>query len=349
MSVNGSICPPLLYPLIEACGSDGICVNSHECECPPGWSGFGDFVLGSPNCNIHIEAVRFLWLPIVVFSPLVSPIFIEAVLYSARQNMEKNKWFFQSNVFCFSIGFLIQLIANFMEGVLKLHNPLLQIGQDTLITILYSIGVMGFSLGVTLFLSVFLDLNMKQVMIRRNKDVLKQLYIHLSLIIPVFGTLLFIGALLPIGMLFTLSTEFMYGLVLGYYVIAGTVLLVFASFILPRLLKSLLKELEPSDSTSLQGTDVETRNKMNNLHSSIQWTLRIMRLNVIPNVLPRYLMGCWPLLQSGSSYWLPVTVVIALCITSVMVRIVNPNKSTFPCRIQRDIPLNTQVTVTTTV
>lgn len=344
MSINESVCPPVLYPLIEACGSNGTCVNSNTCECPSGWSGLGDFVLGSPNCNIHMETVRFLWLPIVIFSPLLSPVFIQAVVYSARQNISKKKWFFQSAVFCYSMGFLIQLIAHFLEGVLKVHNPLLQIGQHTLITISYSCGVMGFSVGVTLFLIVFLNLNMKQMMIRKNKDVLSDLYARLNWVLPAFGCMLFTSALLPIGMLFASSKEVMYGLVLGHFVLAGTVVLVFASCVSPWLLTSLLKELEPSETNSLSTTDIETRNKMNNLHARIDWTLRSMRMNVLPNVLPQYLMGCWPLLQTGSSYWIPVTLTIAMFITFAHVKIVLPD---IGLCFRRGVPSKNQVTMTT--
>jgi len=229
-------CPQPLAPDTAICGNGGTCVpEENRCACVNGWSGRGDFVFGEPSCNIYLPAIKYMWIPALVVHLLVLPLAIDHVVRSAmklrsvRKGSDGGRTLIRSFVF----GLLMLLCNVFIAAtaLLKINHPDETIGTDPAVTTTFFIGAGSFWAGSTTFISLFLDMNLRNAKIRdaEMRERFAKSFDGFGRYNPIVSALTVLWMSMPMYMLAASSSEAFFGLGLCHYVGAGATIAVVSS------------------------------------------------------------------------------------------------------------------------
>jgi len=223
MTIGATECPPTLYPLAEACGSNGQCVSAVECACPEGFTGTGDFVAGSPSCIINVQAVQVLWgltaAAWLCMGVYVVHCLVLFVRYPPRASIKRKVFFLLLTLLCSAtFGFV---------GIARASDPLnTAIGTHQATTVAFAFGAASFWVSCLVFSVSFIFVLARQGRIKGQAymDKVELLQKQLLVIYPLMGLVIMAAAFaMPIAMLSVDKTTpgarwTMYGLALGHYI-----------------------------------------------------------------------------------------------------------------------------------
>ena len=304
-------CPPIFFPDTVNCSGRGVC-SFGACVCNPGWTGHGDFVLGSPTCGINIAAIQALWALLgIIHLVIVQPSTIRFLWMKYKQPSSiKSSVYMGVFIFISSACFLITAwnrVAHPVTGT---------IGTNPVSTVFFAFGVGTFWTATHFFAYAFIDLSMKQARLSRNHDEANQrMFFQMKIQFFISACVAFVAGLLPIGMLGTDSFKVVQNLATSHYLISALEVALAGLFIVPHFIKIIITEIKDAIATRPPGKD---DGRLSYVLWRLQRFLKELRNQAIINVIFACLFGFWPfLLINGSSYFLPFAWTSA-CVTEIL-------------------------------
>jgi len=314
-----------LAPDIAICGDGGTCIGNNTCACIDGWTGLGDFVYGQPSCNTYLPAVKYEWLAVAIVHFLSLPVAVDYLYRVLFRSFEKS-YRKRATPITFSSGIIASNAFIGATAAQKVADPARMIGTDVSVTVTFFLGSSAFYLVAFTAMSLFLELNMKNAKIRnaafREKYGKIVLQIKRSQPALVFLTLLCMS--MPMFMLASSSSQAFFALALLHYVGAASLIALYGLSFVPTLLNPLRYDIRKLLDQVAGGSPIQTSKEFDKLRlveSRLKMIVREIRNQAFINFPPAILFGCWPFLQSCSSYFLPLpwfTVAVTMFVLMVL-------------------------------
>jgi hypothetical protein len=268
--------------------------------CADGFTGFGDFVLGSPSCTINIMAVQGMWAMVAISH--VATLLV-AVVYTTRIYKRANR---QRKL---GAACAISSSASFITlGCWRAADPLgTPIGTHAGATILFCLGASCFWMYSVLFTKTMLEISLKQA--RMNDTESNQRITRVIDFLRGKGLLVLAGLLVlvcwfPIFMLATTSAWTMYGLGVVHYMGLVIACLVLGVYVTPTTISPIVRDMQAAI-TRARGMNQDVE-QLTVVAGKLDRLTTDFKNQAVFNVLFASPFGLWPLLQHLSCYWLPV-------------------------------------------
>jgi hypothetical protein len=294
-----ALCPAPDQPLTQSCVG-GSCVDAQTCLCADGFTGFGDFVVGSPSCTISIMAVQALWsvLAIAQFASLLFALFF--VRLTARHS--------RANSTFGGLASILSSICFIALGIWRAADPLgTPIGTHPGSTALFCLGASLFWTFTLWSTKTFLEMSLKQARMYNTES--QQRVNRLMDILHGKGLAILAGMIVlvcwfPILMLATTDEWAVYGLGVVHYIGLVLAALFIGLLAAPSLVPPIISDIEAAIARS-RSMNQDTE-QLTTVAGKLKRLVLTTRNQGIFNAVFASPFGLWPLLQHLSCYWLPV-------------------------------------------
>jgi hypothetical protein len=325
-------CPPVLgWPQAasEPCTHGGSCVSLTTCSCVNGWTGSGDFVLNAPTCDISLTYVTVAWsiTATVNLAVLLWGLYFIAVVFwlrplSQNSRSRKRKALFVLTCTC-------NTLCIFLVAVVRASSPTnTAIGTFAPTTVLFALGSTMFWLSALQFVYLFLQVAVSQARMKANARVsLEAMLRSLNIGLPILGVFAVLANMCVVGMMGATTQSTMYALGLVHYTILALCMVVLGAWLIPKFVNPLVADLEESAQSSQSGGGARSPNHQSKNHDqtakvrSVLAKLKRFRVelrnNNLVNLPLSLAVGCWPWLQSQSSYFLPIPYITTALLTAL--------------------------------
>ena len=278
-----------------------MCENN-QCICEEGWIGNGDFIFGSPACQLNVIAVKAIY-GLLTCTNLINIIFTFFFLFRKFLHLGRRKprvncvrFIREKGVF---IGFCSLFASGFLSslGLIRITNPFRTIGTDVTCTLMFVLGSVffwTFLLNITEVFLVFLSSVSSIMKIEdrsRIQSAFKQFYRY-KIILWIFAPM---GCIAPLFMLTDPGNpNIMFAFAAIHFLSLGFEM-AFLSYLGEASLKPLIRELESLKQPSL--------NHLKEQFRKFTFQVRIQRT---VQSLTAIIFGLWPYVQRYSAYELPL-------------------------------------------
>jgi hypothetical protein len=310
-------CPQINFPLTTPCGS-GICLNKTLCLCEPPWSGRGDLSFGEPHCNVHIDALRFIWILAFCYSTLMGSQ-CAIVTYAATNSSRKIKnttkiypFYYTYRFWMYSTAFLACVCGSILS-LLKSIDPGRQIGVEYAVTLLFTFAIFFVMISIYTFLFVFIELSKNNFLLHKKEEhtLLDNLAKSLKKWLPMNFFVSQPAAWGPVFMLFSRSSEDMFYITVIYYV-STLYSNTFCTRIIVLTINPVLDDLLGmiKEDVDLQSASMQISNeKYKRLAHKFKSTKLVLTVMCVLNNVVLIMMTGWAYLHAFSSYYLPMLII----------------------------------------
>ena len=256
----------------------------------------------SPSCDINLNVVRALWACTLLVQFLAMMMAVFYLVDVAR------KYRGQYRKIIFGLVCLTEGVCMTTTCALRVSQPeSMIIGTNVAISVLFGLGAFSFWIHVLLFTSNFVRLSINQARMKseRARERIDDLERRASRIFPVLILLDAIACVMPVAMTAASSRTTVFILALIHYFFLAVLIGILGIWLLPRIVKPLIADLEEAAS-HLNGGSSEYANVFAQIAKKLKLFQTDVRTQALANFLFAALFGGWPMLQSFTSYWLPI-------------------------------------------
>ena len=189
------------------------------------------------------------------------------------------------------------------------------IGANAAISVIFSVGVFAFWVHSILFTSNFVRLAIGQARIKdaKTRERINELERRSRNIFPLLFALDAIACVMPIAMTGATDRTTVYIMALIHYMFLAFLICILGLWLLPTLIGPLVIDIEAAISLRDRGTD--TGAVLLQITKKMKLFLADLRIQSLANCVFAGFFGGWPMLQSFTSYWLPIAWTSAAFIT----------------------------------
>ena len=268
-----------------------------QCICPEGWIGNGDFVSGSPACQLNIAGVRAVWSLVLIFHTL--NFFLSIRFLLLRPKRAKVLW--KDFPLLTGLCSLASSACLSSLGYVRVFEPIRAIGTDAAATLLFAFGSALFWTWTLLMVSTFVELLAKGLRARNMEEVakVKRFVQSFRLFLPIAWVFSMFACIAPMFILVNpANAALMYGLAACHFVVLALVMAVF-TFLCFRVISPLEEDL-----------DSVLRELYDSRLASIRWKVGRLKVEVrnqgYIQAVSAGIFGLWPYAQRYSSYELAI-------------------------------------------
>lgn len=292
--------------------------------------GAGDFVFGSPSCEINLLYVKIMWSLNAVsnaFVLLVLVFAVNAILLPNLRNPNKmkrstliRKCFFFATLFVYAVSIII-------VGIFRASNPrTTAIGTHPVTTIFFALGSGAFWAASLQFIYSFMMFSKSQT--RFQDEDYSSNEKRLLVMMGIMAVFVILSQAVVVAMLGVTNSTQMYALGCVHYILISCIELACGLLMVPAYLGPLIKSLAESvDSTHVQNHNSTQRSKVQAVLDKIVRFRKELRNNALLHVPLAAAIGFWPFLQAQSSYWLPIAYFSSALLVLLALYIENPVRS----------------------
>jgi len=300
-------CPPVFAPWTESCVGPlgGECVDAMHCACPDGYTGAGDFAVGSPTCSINIGAIQALYGLLAFVQPfcaLTTLVYIRRIRDRRLLSMRSTRVVGLAAIVTMSVMF-------FALGVLRASSPTTTgIGRHAGATVLFSLGASCFWIYILHFTSFLVTMSLRQSRVMDMGGSEASVYVvfvsRVERALPVLVVLVLMICFLPCVMLGLNDSRAVFIVGVLHYEGLALYAFILGVVVAPRVLRPIRNEIAGAI-TRAKVMRMDTH-QLEEVHFKLKRVAKDTVSQGIFNVVLASPFGCWPFLQSNSSYWLPV-------------------------------------------
>jgi len=326
-------CPEVLAPLPGPC-ANGHCVGADTCACTWPQTGFGDFVLGSPSCDINLNVVSALWAVCACAQgvALAYCLYGHVVLPSRWNRCRPD-----GKTLIVTLGTVASaclLAVSLTRAAAPEHTA---VGTNIATSFLFTVGMFcTYSMSlpvVTTFIGILLrQSKMKRLDAQAHIDRIAKVA---ASFMPIHMALNAAASVMPVLMLLATSRSAMFGFAAAHYWLCTVMLALVGLVVHPRCVQPLLDDL--NEAMNLSSVSEAGRQQIKDVKDKLVF-IKDDRVVVVVNVLAAGMFGSWPAAQSFSCYWMPLAWSSASLAIVQSVRMFIPTAATVSSRHEVSVP-----------
>ena len=204
-------------------------MGENTCACPDGWTGYGDFVAGTADCDVFVPAVSALWAVAILAN--AASFGINARVMCRRrcargasvherargrvrsgeqtppQRLRERGVHIRDFLYFETAGVACANVCFMALGALRIAQPLVTIGTGVAVTVLLALGTIFFWVPTVAVLGIFITISATQARAGMSAGRLNKTIRGVRLLLPSGIACAFLAAALPLSMLGTESQK----------------------------------------------------------------------------------------------------------------------------------------------